>query len=203
MVKRMCAGHGDSFTYTTAELGPTLLVFLAFENIFFFFFKQNLSDSWFGLCVSCTVFNLLSHCTLWWMLFSLRSAGFCFSLLLSAMLWSRLVISILIYCIVLCSIAKKEKKRKNAPPTISYIQCRNSASTPADMPNCLAVCPAEPVFETEWWIFRFCVSLLFALLFCICSNLSCSCLFPHFIPSNLHALLFSATAISYSYSILF
>lgn len=39
MVKRMCAGHGDSFIHAATELGPTLLVFLAIENIFFFFFQ--------------------------------------------------------------------------------------------------------------------------------------------------------------------
>lgn len=67
MVKRMCAGHSDSFTCAATELGSTLLVFLAIENISkTFSFKQNLSDSlggavdvgWVMLCI---VFNLLSH----------------------------------------------------------------------------------------------------------------------------------------------
>lgn len=66
MVKRMCAGHGDSFIHAATELGPTLLVFLAIENIFFSFFKQNLSDSLGGavlvlsLISSHTVLNVLS-----------------------------------------------------------------------------------------------------------------------------------------------
>lgn len=34
MLKRMYSAHGDSFTYTATELGPTLLVFLAIEKSF-------------------------------------------------------------------------------------------------------------------------------------------------------------------------
>ena len=65
MVKRMCAGHSDSFTCADIELGSTLMVFLA-TCFFFFFFKQSLSDSLGGAvdvgCVMlCIVFNLLSH----------------------------------------------------------------------------------------------------------------------------------------------
>lgn len=107
MVKRMCAGHSDSFTCAATELGSTLLVFLAIENISkTFFFKQNLSDSlggavdvgWVMLCI---VFNLLSHYMLYWTYFPLHSAGLLCSLILSMTLWSFLwIISILFYSIL-------------------------------------------------------------------------------------------------------
>ena len=110
MVKRMCAGHSDSFTYTAAELGPTLLVFLAFENSFFF--KQNLSDSYFGWCCTRIVFNPLSQCMLHWTLFLLHSSGlFCSSLVSSAMLWCRFVCfcHLIIYFILFYSIAAQRE----------------------------------------------------------------------------------------------
>ena len=108
MVKRMCAGHSDSFTCADIELGSTLMVFLA-TFFFFFFFKQSLSDSLGGAvdvgCVMlCIVFNLLSHYMPYWTFFLLHSAGLLCSLILSTTPWSFLWI--LFYSILFYSILK-------------------------------------------------------------------------------------------------
>lgn len=53
MVKRMCAGHSDSFIHSATELGPTLLVFLAIENIFYFFKSRIFLIVWVVLFLNC------------------------------------------------------------------------------------------------------------------------------------------------------
>lgn len=82
------------FMHTAAELGPTLLLFLAIEN-FFIFFKQNLSDSLGGalLVLSLISFHAVfcTQCSLFCT--TLR----CFVLVSNVLVWDCVRHSILFY----------------------------------------------------------------------------------------------------------